>query len=156
MSKVRNFLSEIVVEPIAVGYVTVVVILMFTSNELYLEKACKVNLNYTIEVCEHLNGPNNSLIQVEVQKYVSEVQAYNGIIQSLPTIVFAFFMGPISDRYGRKPLILMGLSGATILSLVFLINSIWFFELKVSHPTPKRAKWSFDKGLLSLCRNFNK
>merc|ERR1719347_2162738 len=70
-------------------------------------------------------------IQVEVQKYVSEVQAYNGILQSLPAIVFTFFLGSLSDRFGRKPLLLIGLAGAFILNIVFLVNSYWYYELKV-------------------------
>lgn len=111
------------------GYIFVAIILIFTSNELYLEKACKVNLNYTEEICDNMNS--HSEIQIEVQKYVSEVQAYNGVLQSLPAIIFTFFLGSLSDKFGRKPLLLIGLAGSFILNIVFLVNCIWFYELKV-------------------------
>ena len=41
--------------------------------------------------------------------------------------------GPLSDTYGRKPLIVISLAGFFILNLVFMINSIFFMELKVEY-----------------------
>ena len=70
-------------------------------------------------------------LQTETQKYVSEIQAYNGMLQSAPGIVFTLFAGPLTDTYGRKPLIISALFGYFLLNLVFLINAYWFFELKV-------------------------
>ena len=114
---IAEFFSEVVVEPILAGYMTVYIILVFTSTELYREKACRVDLNYTMEICSNMK--NHKDIQAEVQMYVSSVQAYNGVLQSLPSIVFTLILGSLSDRYGRKPLILVGLSGLFIQSLVF-------------------------------------
>merc|ERR1712126_26237 len=102
--------------------------LTYTSNELYLDKACKVNLNYSAEVCDDMNS--NNVTQVEVQKFVSGVQAFNGILQSVPAILFTFVLGSLSDRIGRGPLILIGLLSGIVLNLVFLINSFWFYELR--------------------------
>ena len=59
------------------------------------------------------------------------VQAFNGALQSVPAIVVAFFAGPLSDRYARKPFILLSIAGYIILNAIFLINSYWFYELKV-------------------------
>ena len=42
-----------------------------------------------------------------------------------------FFTGPLSDKFGRKPLLILSLIGYLILSIVFLINCFWFDELKV-------------------------
>ena len=39
--------------------------------------------------------------------------------------------GPLTDKYGRKPLIISALLGYLILDIVFLINSIFFYQLKV-------------------------
>ena len=46
-------------------------------------------------------------------------------------MVFTLYAGPLSDKYGRKPLILVSFAGYFLLNLVFLINSYWFYELKV-------------------------
>ena len=54
------------------------------------------------------------------------------MLQSAPGIVFTLFAGPLTDTYGRKPLIISALFGYFLLNLVFLINAYWFFELKVN------------------------
>ena len=70
-------------------------------------------------------------LQTETQKYVSEIQAYNGMLQSAPGIVFTLFAGPLTDSFGRKPLIISALFGYLLLDIIFLVNAYWFFELKV-------------------------
>ena len=51
--------------------------------------------------------------------------------QSAPGIIFTLFAGPLTDTYGRKPLIISALLGYLLLDIIFLINSIWFYDLKV-------------------------
>ena len=53
------------------------------------------------------------------------------LIQSAPGILFTLFAGPMTDRFGRKPLIICALLGYLLLDIIFLINSYWFYELKV-------------------------
>lgn len=70
------------------------------------------------------------------------MQAYNGFLQNLPPILFVLF-GPLSDAYGRKPLMIMSLGGYFILNSIFLVNSIFFMELKVleiCHNRPSVAR----------------
>ena len=43
---------------------------------------------------------------------------------------FVLFVGPWSDNFGRKFLIISPLVGFVILDVVFLLNSIFFYELK--------------------------
>ena len=47
--------------------------------------------------------------------------------------IMTFPPGPLSDTYGRKPLIITSLVGFFVLNLVFIVNSIWFMELKVEN-----------------------
>ena len=89
----------------------------------------RVNLNYSSEICDNIN--NHTEIQIETQKLVSGIQAYNGFLQNVPSLIFTLFAGPLSDTYGRKPLIVISLFGYFILNISHLINSIWFNELKV-------------------------
>lgn len=59
------------------------------------------------------------------------LQAHNGVLQSLPFVIFTLFAGPLSDTYGRKILMILPLIGFFILNLVFLVNVVWFAELQV-------------------------
>ena len=57
-------------------------------------------------------------------------------LQSAPGMVFTLFAGPLTDTYGRKPLIICALLGYFLLDIIFLINSIWFYDLKVIPAKP--------------------
>ena len=50
-------------------------------QEMYIEKTCSVNLNYSMEICSNLTSGNYSEIQAEVHKHVSTLQSINGILQ---------------------------------------------------------------------------
>ena len=121
-------------------------LIAISTHDLYLMKACKVNLKYNETLCDDIH--QHAAVQEETQKYVryrrlmgrddqlddctfSGVQAYNGLLQSAPVILFTLFAGPLTDKYGRKPLIVSSLAGYLLLNLVMLINSIWFYQLKV-------------------------
>jgi len=133
LTKTKMVWKNITVEPLAFLTTLIMALSGIAANDLYLQKACQVNLNYSAEVCGNLTLDVHNETQEETQKYVSSVQAYNGLLQNLPPLVFVLFAGPLSDTYGRKPLIVISLAGFFILNLVFMINSIFFMELKVEY-----------------------
>ena len=85
--------------------------------------------------------------QIKQQKFVAELQVaipvssflkscskgYNGLLQSWPAIFFTLFAGPLSEDYGRKPLIIVGLLGYIVLNIAFFINSWFMYELKAEY-----------------------
>ena len=60
------------------------------------------------------------MVKVETQQFVSELQAYNRMLQSAPGLIFTLVAGPFS-----------ALLGHLVLNLILLINAVWFIELKV-------------------------
>ncbi len=102
-------------------------------GELYISKVCKVNLAFGEEVCENLQQPEYNEQQIAVQKYVSQLNIYNSVLQAVPSVLFALFAGPWSDTNGRKFILLFSLFGFAINNVVFLINSYWFYELKAEY-----------------------
>ncbi len=102
-------------------------------GELYISKVCKVNLAFGEEVCENIQQPEYNEQQIAVQKYVSQLNIYNSVLQAVPSVLFALFAGPWSDTNGRKFIILFSLFGFAINNVVFLINSYWFYELKAEY-----------------------
>ena len=66
--------------------------------------------------------------------YKPSNQGINGALQSIPSLLVALVVGPMSDAYSRKPLILFSIGGYLLLNLIYLINSYWFYQLKVFLP----------------------
>jgi len=168
VDKVKNALQSVSLEPVFFLFCVNLGLVMIPNADLYLVKACRVNLNYSSEVCADRSGYFNidyngtflskgvkanmteeelsdvledanileeelTTVQEEVQELVSEIQAYNGLLQSAPAVVFTIFAGPLSDTYGRKPLMIMAIFGYLVLDVVFLINAFWFEELRVEY-----------------------
>ena len=129
--KCLHIWKNITVEPVLIFYCLVVALSGIPGEEMYVKKACIVNLNHTREVCDNIY--EHKEIQLETQKLVSGLQAKSGILKSVPGIVFILFAGPLSDSYGRKLFLLLSIFGYISLNIVFLINSIWFMELRVEY-----------------------
>ena len=89
----------------------------------------QVNLNKSEEICGNLS--HHKTDQLETQEYVAGVQANNGFLQRLPAVLFTLFAGPLSDSFGRKPLLVFPLLGFLVLNLVLLVNSVFFTALRV-------------------------
>ena len=126
-----NVWNNITVEPVVAMYCLIIALSEIPGEELYLKKACKVNLNHSMEICDNIY--DHEAAQIETQKLVSGVQSHSAVLQGVPGIIFTLFAGPISDTYGRKPLIIIPLFGYFILNTVYLVNSIWFHQLKVEN-----------------------
>ncbi len=90
-----------------------------------------MTLIYSREVCDDIYSHKE--VQVEVQKYVSVLQAWNSVLQSLPAVAYALFAGPWSDVHGRRTLIIMSCCGYFLNNSVYIINAVWWDELKAEY-----------------------
>lgn len=125
--------SNITVEPMVACYVIPCVLSQLAVQNLILEKACRVNLGYTDEVCSALAARNTTGYEAEetaVQQMVARMQTWKTPLQSaLPTILI-LFMGAWSDRTGlRKPCMLLPIIGEFCSSLTLIACTYWFYEL---------------------------
>ncbi len=55
------------------------------------------------------------------------------LFQALPAIVYALFAGPWSDTHGRKLLIIWSCFGYIFNNGVYIINTVWWDELKAEY-----------------------
>ena len=56
---------------------------------------------------------------------------YQSPILQIPCVIFALFLGPWSDRAGRKPLILIPYLGYFLFCMAMIVNTYFFDELYV-------------------------
>lgn len=76
--KVRFFVSHVTVEPMLLFFILSHIMSSLTSQNLNLEKACRVNLDFPVEVCDALTARNTTGVEeqeVAVQKLVSASRA---------------------------------------------------------------------------------
>ena len=82
MIKIKNILGsyrQISLEPVFLLFAVNIGLISIASQSIYIDKTCKVNLNETEAICDNIQQFNET--QKEAQKYVSDIQAYNGALQ---------------------------------------------------------------------------
>ncbi|KAK0174940.1 hypothetical protein PV327_010643 [Microctonus hyperodae] len=141
-----NFLSSnITVEPMVACYIMPSVLASLATQNLNLEKACRVNLGYSDEICGSLAARNTSGYEEEetaVQQLVAGMQTWKLTLQSgLPTLLI-LFLGAWSDRTGlRKPCMLMPIVGEFLTSVSLIACTYWFYELPMEAAGVSEALW---------------
>ncbi|XP_063974474.1 probable peptidoglycan muropeptide transporter SLC46 [Diachasmimorpha longicaudata] len=141
-----NFLSSnITVEPMVACYIMPSVLASLATQNLNLEKACRVNLRYSDTVCSALADRNTTGYEEEetaVQQLVAGMQTWKLALQSgLPTLLI-LFLGAWSDRTGlRKPCMLLPIVGEFLTSVSLIICTYWFYELPMEAAGVSEALW---------------
>lgn len=125
--------SNITVEPMVACFVIPSVLSQLATQNLILEKACRVNLAYSDEVCSALSARNTTGYEAEetaVQQMVARMQTWKTPLQSALPALLILFMGAWSDRTGlRKPCMLLPIIGEFFSSATLIACTYWFYEL---------------------------
>ena len=135
----KNVYSNITIEPTMLLFALSLGFFYMSGTQLYVDKMCRVNLvregvvefNNSKEICDNIYS--NKTLQIENQERVTRLQTLSRCIQAVPPLIYALLAGPWCDRHGRKPLILISLFGYILCNLSFLINTIWYHELKAEY-----------------------
>lgn len=88
----------------------------------YVLKACAVSLGYNDTICDDLSGEGNDQVQDETQVHLNKFEIANQYISSVPAIIYSLFIGALSDKYGRKPLILIPILGSITDDVLAIIH----------------------------------
>lgn len=131
----KNVKDNITVEPVMACYIMPSVLASLATQNLNIEKSCRVNLNLTTEICDALSRretTNYTQYEEQVQTVVAGVQAWKNVVQTALPVFLILFVGGWSDKTGkRKALILMPIVGEFLTCIGFIVNTFFFYELPV-------------------------
>lgn len=100
------------------------------SQNIIMMKMCEVNVNLTSTICETAirNQSSHPMLMIGLQKYASELGVLVAIIENLPSIFVVLFLGPWSDKHGRKPLMILPMVGhllSTLITIMVYYSPTW-------------------------------
>ncbi|XP_058810746.1 lysosomal proton-coupled steroid conjugate and bile acid symporter SLC46A3-like [Phymastichus coffea] len=144
-ARCSRLFDNITVEPMVAFYIMPSVLASLATQNLNLEKACKVNLQYGESVCASLAARNTTHLALEetaVQQLVASMQTWKTALQSFFPSLLIVFMGAWSDRTGlRKPCMMLPIVGEFLTSLSLIACTYWFYELPMEAAGVFEALW---------------
>lgn len=131
--RMRAFYLSMTVEPMLAWYIIGSVVAILATQNLNLEKACRVNLRFTDEVCtalERRETANYTKEEEAVQQLVASMAIWKTLVQSAVPAVLILFLGSWSDRRGRrKPCMLLPITGEFMTAIGLILCTYFFYEL---------------------------
>ncbi|XP_028169297.1 proton-coupled folate transporter-like [Ostrinia furnacalis] len=135
MEKLRFVKSNVTVEPVLALFVMPSVLAMLATQNLNLDKACRVNLGFGDAVCNDLRlrkRANHTFEEDEVQKLIASVQAWKSVVHTAVPTLLMFFIGAWSDKTGRRKIcMLMPIFGEFMTCMLNMLNTYFFYEVPV-------------------------
>ena len=139
--KIKFLCKQTTLEPVCFIFALNFGFYAIASTQLYVEKMCTVNMNLPREVCDNIQNRsyvpppplNRTEIQSTLQEKTTRLKWQSKVIQAVPPLFYSLIAGPWCDKHGRKPLIIISIFGYAIANTVFLINTIWWYELKAEY-----------------------
>lgn len=134
-AKFCHLIKNMTVEASLLFLIMSSLISMLTTQNLSLEKACRVNLNFSDEICTSLklqdvNSQNQ--YEKETQKLLASVMAKRTYISATIPCVIALLVGAWSDKTGhRKVFLTISIFGQFLITINNMLNVYFFHELSV-------------------------
>lgn len=133
-SRIRYMVKHVSVEPLLGFFIVSSVLGGLATQNLNLQKACRVNLNMSNATCTALEKRAKADYTPEeeaaVQGLVTDMIMWQSVIQHTIPSVFVIFIGSWSDRTRRrKPILLLPIFGELVRVLGLLVCVFYFYEL---------------------------
>lgn len=133
--KVVDMFANITIEPCLLLFVVSAMISMTASQNLNLEKACRVNLNFTDEICDSLklqDADSQNEYERETQKLLARALSWRTYLSATIPCVLALFVGSFSDKTGhRKFFLVISITGQLLVGINNMINVYFFRQLSL-------------------------
>lgn len=134
-SKAAHAARNVTVEPLLGLFQLSMVLSNLTTQNLNLQKACRVNLRLDEAACRALettgkNGTSYRAEEVAVQQLVAGMMVWQNVVQNTLPCALAMFIGSWSDRHRRrKPFMLMPIFGELVRNAGLIACVYYFYEL---------------------------
>jgi MFS transporter, PCFT/HCP family, solute carrier family 46, member 3 len=133
--KCTYVLQNLTFEPAMILFVLSGIVIITTTQNLSLEKACRVNLNYSAEICHSLRlqeVESQNEYEREIQKLLAKVLPWKTYVVSTVPCATALFAGSYSDKTGhRKVFVIIPIIGQILICLNNIANTYFFDELNL-------------------------
>uniref|UniRef100_A0A0C9QV57 Slc46a1_3 protein n=1 Tax=Fopius arisanus TaxID=64838 RepID=A0A0C9QV57_9HYME len=99
-------------------------------SDLILYQTCRITLNETLtDTCNLLHNNSSSQAARDLEQLIQPRASYillsKSLIEGILPAIFSLFLGPWSDRYGRKPILIAAFTGPFIRFVMLSILSVW-------------------------------
>ncbi|GAB1867267.1 Proton-coupled folate transporter [Camponotus japonicus] len=126
---IRGWRRYILVQPPAMLLVLAMSMSSTILTDLIVYRTCIVTLGINKTECLILHNNSSSeealRIDTKVQPQASLILMSKSLIESIFPSLLSLFLGPWSDKYGRKPVILSGYIGISLCYLLLSIMANW-------------------------------
>ncbi|XP_012158008.1 proton-coupled folate transporter isoform X1 [Ceratitis capitata] len=146
--------KKISVEPTMFLYMFAFMITSVVEQDFFVQKACRVNNNFSEEICSNIKADENAAYKKQVQITTAKFHQIESISAHVFPIILALFLGSFSDRRGRKFPLLMGLTGKLIYSVMIVVNArmkTWPLEYVIYTATLPSALTGADVAIFASC-----
>ncbi|XP_017080393.1 proton-coupled folate transporter [Drosophila eugracilis] len=151
---VWHVVKSISVEPTMFLYMFAFMITSVVEQNFFLYKSCRVNNNFTEEVCRNLNKAEYQEFKEQSMLTNAWFLQWENISAHIFPIILALFLGSFSDRRGRKLPLLMGLVGKFIYSSMIVVNArmpTWPVQNIIYSATLPSALTGADVAIFASC-----
>lgn len=103
--KFKHIKSNVTVEPMVACFIMSSVLASLATQNLNLEKACRVNLDYGEVICDALqkrHAANYTKEEISVQSLVAGMLGWKSVVQNLMVCSLILFWGGWSDKHRRR------------------------------------------------------
>jgi PCFT/HCP family folate transporter-like MFS transporter 1/3 len=100
-----QFMKQLVIEPIIFFHPTVLLMTQLVAEDLMLDRACRVNLNYPTVICNALadrDVGNYTLEEEKAQKVMSAIATWRSVLEYAVPSLIVLLLGSWSGRYGQR------------------------------------------------------
>ena len=126
INKSCSFLKGLTLEPMVLMFAFGMYISGLTEDQMVFYKTCRDPLfNNTEDFCENIESFVNTTEYSRVEEEVAEFMNIISVMKQVVPIILAFYVGSLSDQYGRKPFILICITCKLFREVMNCLNAVF-------------------------------